>query len=54
MSADLADETRCRRSTVVSTSKAFDLEFKARAAPLDHPNIVPLLYRGRDPDTGDS
>lgn len=33
--------------------KAFDLEFKARAAPLAHPNIVPLLYRGRDPDTGD-
>jgi serine/threonine protein kinase len=33
--------------------KAFDLEFKARAAPLDHPNIVPLLYRGRDAETGD-
>lgn len=33
--------------------KAFDLEFKARAAPLDHPNIVPLLHRGRDPDSGD-
>lgn len=33
--------------------KAFDLEFKARAAPLRHPNIVPLLYRGRDPDTED-
>lgn len=33
--------------------KAFDLEFKARAAPLDHPNIVPLLSRGRDPETGD-
>ena len=33
--------------------KAFDLEFKARAAPLDHPNIVPLLARGRDPETND-
>lgn len=33
--------------------KAFDLEFKARAAPLEHPNIVPLLDRGRDQDTGD-
>lgn len=28
--------------------KAFDLEFKARAAPLEHPNILPLLSRGRD------
>jgi serine/threonine protein kinase len=31
--------------------KAFDLEFKAREAPLEHPNIVSLLSRGRDPDT---
>jgi serine/threonine protein kinase len=31
--------------------KAFDLEFKARAAPLAHPNIVPLLSRGQDPET---
>ncbi len=33
--------------------KAFDLEVKARLAPLDHPSIVPLLEQGRDPDTGE-
>jgi len=33
--------------------RAFELEVQARLAPLDHPNIVPLLARGRDPDTGE-
>jgi serine/threonine protein kinase len=33
--------------------KAFELEVQARLAPLDHPNIVPLLEHGRDPDTGE-
>jgi len=33
--------------------RAFELEVQARLAPLDHPNIVPLLDRGRDPDTGE-
>lgn len=31
--------------------KAFDLEFKAREAPLHHPNIVPILSRGRAHET---
>jgi serine/threonine protein kinase len=31
--------------------RAFELEVQARLAPLDHPNIVPLLARGRDPET---
>lgn len=31
--------------------KAFELEVQARLAPLDHPNIVPLLEHGRDPKT---
>lgn len=33
--------------------KAFELEVQARLAPLDHPNIVPLLEHGRDPVGGE-
>jgi serine/threonine protein kinase len=33
--------------------RAFELEVQARLAPLDHPNIVPLVARGRDPETGE-
>jgi hypothetical protein len=33
--------------------RAFELEVQARLAPLDHPNIVPLLFHGRDPETGE-
>jgi hypothetical protein len=31
--------------------KAFELEWQARHAPLDHPHIVPLLDRGREAGT---
>ncbi len=34
-------------------ARAFELEVQARLAPLDHPNIVPLLERGRDPESGE-
>jgi serine/threonine protein kinase len=33
--------------------KAFDLEVRARMAPLVHPHIVPLLDHGADPETGE-
>ena len=33
--------------------RAFELEVQARLAPLDHANIVPLVARARDPETGE-